>query len=383
MSKLIQKHDNRAAIRWKLLTGVSALALTAYVSSTGVAKAEDTDRPQVWIELGTQIEMMQGLSSPFTAPFMSPATVPVIYGDRSFTKDQRPPLYAFGADGKISFQPENSDWIFSAGIRYGRSHTKRSVRHQSAVPPVTFYLLSQGVLQTSNFNYEKVRAVAAPSSERHMILDFSAGRDVGIGAFGHDGTSNINAGVRMMNIKEGSTVNIFARPEVYFGVTLIFGIFPNIYTSIPAQYGLTAHTARSFKGIGPLLSWNASAAIAGNSSDGELMLDWGVDAAILFGRQKAKTDHSTHASHFHHSKYDRAPAAPLYTPRSYHSTRSQRVTVPNVGGHAGLSLKWPNAKLSIGYRYDTFLNAMDTGIDATKKSNVTFNGPYASISVGL
>ena len=41
MSELIQKHDNRATIRWKLLTGASALALTAYVSSTAMAGAED------------------------------------------------------------------------------------------------------------------------------------------------------------------------------------------------------------------------------------------------------------------------------------------------------------------------------------------------------
>ena len=52
MSELIQKNDNRATIRWKLLTGASALALTAYVSSAGMAKAEDTDRPPIWIELG-------------------------------------------------------------------------------------------------------------------------------------------------------------------------------------------------------------------------------------------------------------------------------------------------------------------------------------------
>ena len=42
MSELIQKNDNRATIRWKLLTGASALALTAYVSSAAIAKAEDT-----------------------------------------------------------------------------------------------------------------------------------------------------------------------------------------------------------------------------------------------------------------------------------------------------------------------------------------------------
>ncbi len=64
-------------------------------------------------------------------------------------------------------------------------------------------------------------------------------------------------------------------------------------------------------------------------------------------------------------------------------TRSRSVTVPNVGGSLGLSVKYPNFKVSVGYRYDTFLNAMNTGIDAAKKSNLTFNGPYASISIGL
>ncbi len=57
--------------------------------------------------------------------------------------------------------------------------------------------------------------------------------------------------------------------------------------------------------------------------------------------------------------------------------------MPNVGGFVGLSYRYTDAKMSIGYRYDTFLNAMDIGIDATKKSNLTFNGPYASISIGL
>ncbi len=56
MSELIQTHDNRATIRWKLLTGASALALTAYVSSASMAKAEDTDRPLIWIETGRQMD---------------------------------------------------------------------------------------------------------------------------------------------------------------------------------------------------------------------------------------------------------------------------------------------------------------------------------------
>ena len=49
----------------------------------------------------------------------------------------------------------------------------------------------------------------------------------------------------------------------------------------------------------------------------------------------------------------------------------------------GLSWRVQDFKVSMGYRADFFFGAMDTGIDAAKKSNTTFNGPYASISVGL
>ena len=83
MSELINTHDNRATIRWKLLTGASALALTAYVASTGIAGAEDADRPQVWIELGGQMEMMNNFSSPFTAPFLLQTPTPDPYKGES------------------------------------------------------------------------------------------------------------------------------------------------------------------------------------------------------------------------------------------------------------------------------------------------------------
>ncbi len=75
---------------------------------------------------------MEGLNAPFTAPFMTAITpTPGPTKGISFTGSQHPPRFAFGEEGKISFQPEDSDWIFSAGIRYGRSHGRQHV-HQAA-----------------------------------------------------------------------------------------------------------------------------------------------------------------------------------------------------------------------------------------------------------
>ena len=113
------------------------------------------------------------------------------------------------------------------------------------------------------------------------------------------------------------------------------------------------------------------------------MLDWGVEAALLFGRQKAKTDHKTvgyYKTKYAHGLY----TLPAYSPpHSHHSTRSRNVTVPNIGGFAGLSMKYTNVKVSVGYRADIFFGAMDRGIDVRKDSDLTFNGPYASVSIGL
>ncbi len=373
MSELIQKYDDRATIRWKLLTGASALALAAYVSSATMARAEDADRPLVWIELGGQMEAMQGLSAPFTAPFMTAITpTPGPYKNGSFIQNQRPPRFAFGEEGKISFQPEDSDWIFAAGVRYGRSHGNRHVHHQTQVAP---YQLTFG---TSHFTFTKYAApfadTKAPFSEKHAIVDFSAGKDIGLGMFGRGGSSTLSAGVRFAQFASRSSVDIHARPVL----TPHFGFFPSLpkYFSWN-QYAMTGHASRDFKGLGPSLSWNASAALLGDAEHGELMLDWGVNAAALFGRQKAKTDHSTQTHHRSNYGY------PIIHQTANSTARTRSVTVPNIGGFAGLSYRYTDAKINLGYRYDAFLNAMDTGIDTAKKSNLSFNGPFASISIGL
>ena len=54
------------------------------------------------------------------------------------------------------------------------------------------------------------------------------------------------------------------------------------------DYAVVASSQRSFRGFGPSIAWNASAPFAGNSDRREISLDWGANAAVLFGRQKAK-----------------------------------------------------------------------------------------------
>jgi hypothetical protein len=206
---------------------------------------------------------------------------------------------------------------------------------------------------------------------------------VGLGLFGRNGSSVVNVGVRFAAFTSQASAYMTGRPNV--GIATRFYHLPSLGISVPVYYAtfhqhlMKGEARRSFHGVGPTLSWEASAALVGNQEDGELTFDWGLNGAVLFGKQRAKTSHSTTATRFRGQQY----AGTLYPPRANHSTRSRSVTVPNLGGFAGLSVKYPNLKVSLGYRADFFFGAMDGGIDSRSTKDVGFRGPFATVSIGL
>jgi hypothetical protein len=377
MSELINVQDNRATIRWKLLAGASALVLSAYMYSADLARAEDSDRPPLWIELGGQVEQLGGTSAKFSAPFMtalSPAPGP--YSGDIFVKGQKTSRFSVGGEGKVTIQPDGSDWVFSASIRYGRANNNKHIHHQSPTPPAT----KNGQPYHFISGTKPFADIKSSYSEQHMIVDFTAGRDVGLGRFGRDGKSAINVGLELDDFVSKNYVDAMGRPLIHFYRGGFGYPIPTFY-----NYTMAAHAERSFRGMGPTFQWEASAALLGDKSDGELSLDWGVQGALLFGRQRAKLDHTTQAYHQPYTYYIwyRGWGYTKIYDNPHPANRSRSVTVPKLGGFAGLSWRTTHAKVSIGYRYETFLNAMDTGIDARKTSNVSFSGPYASFSIGL
>ncbi|HEY5239668.1 MAG TPA: hypothetical protein VIJ62_14900 [Rhizomicrobium sp.] len=348
MSELINTHHSRATIRWKLLAGVSSLALTVYVSAASMVRAEDADHPLLWIELGGQAAWNENSQEAFLSPF-TPA-VPTPFEIISLAAVEKPARASWDENAAISFQPADSKWVFSAGVRYGRSGRHQFLSQRTETPDTP-----TGVLVA----YQNI---TASTSESHAILDFSAGRDVGVGM----GISSfVNLGVRYVQFSASRNTFIQSQPTNVG--------FPYTYHRINAH--LVA--ARKFSGVGPSLSWDASARLAGDRDNGEIGIDWGVNAALLFGRQSARGHHQT-TNVLYYTFYPR---------RSYDNSvpisRGKQITVPNVGGFAGVSWRVPNAKVSVGYRADFFFGAMDGGIDTARKENVGFYGPFASVSVGL
>jgi hypothetical protein len=141
------------------------------------------------------------------------------------------------------------------------------------------------------------------------------------------------------------------------------------------------------------VSWSGAVPFAGSSRGAELDFDWGINAAVLFGRQKAyvqddvKVQYNDGGIGPRYSLLLGLPAfgelQTVYQHAHAPSTRSRSVVVPNLGAFAGLSFKYDAAKVSFGYRADFFFGAMDGGIDARKSYDRNFHGPFATISIGL
>lgn len=382
MSELIK--TNPANVRVNLLVTASAMAILG-LGCSGALAGDADDRPTVWIELGGALAHLSAGEEKFAPPFVlrtprpSPENIdPLSVG--------HPPRSSFDKEGKITFEPKSSDWVFSVGVRYGRSNADQHLRQQS--PYLTQPLNAKTVARFPyNFapffrNALQFIDTTQKNEETHAVVDFQAGKDVGLGMFGNNVTSVFSLGVRFAQFTSRTNVAFKSDPDAhvkYFQYQSLHIPVGGVYHS----YQATAQARRSFLGVGPSLSWNASTPLMGTPKDSEITLDWGANAALLFGRQKARVHHQTIA-HYHYGRYS------AYNPPStpYHMTppdkeRSRSVAVPNFGGFAGLSFSYGTGKVSLGYRADFFLGAMDGGLDTHKSKNRGYYGPFATISIGL
>ena len=384
MSELVNmaSHPN---FKWRLLSGVSAITLMAVGQQAAFA---GEDHPTVWIEVGSQLERLTDGQESFVPPFVSallenPFTPP--------SEVQRPPRYSFGQEARLTFEPEGTNWVFSAAVRYARAN--RTGNSHEEIPQASAHSL---ISIPANEKY--ITSTLAPSAKRYattaaqmhstsLTLDFQAGKDVGLGVFGSHGTSTFSAGVRFAQFTSRSKVRIDSDPNAAFSYKYLtsFAGYSGIF-KIPRQdwdlYAGKMNVTRSFHGVGPSLSWDDSAMMFGGADTSSVSLDWGLNAALLFGRQKMQAHHTTTAHHGS-QRHGSGPLPTLY-PTNVHSTaRSRSIIVPNIGGFAGFSLRFPNAKVSVGYRIDAFFGAMDGGVDTRKTYDRDFYGPFATISIGL
>jgi len=395
MSELINIRNKQNNIRLNLLVTTSAVVLAACVASVqqGAAAA---GRPTVWIEGGWQFESVTGQNDALVPPLDGLATTgfpdtPTAAnfldqgagGFPSFTKMENVLGRSAGAEGSISFQPKGSDWVFGVSARYGRAHSRRHTLQRHDVTGHQTYitgLFSGRHLTTPS--YTNYIDQATDNSEAHTIIDFKVGRDVGLGLFGEKTDSVVSFGARYIQMNMASKGHSYGAPGVRFyhlktilaGSKYYVGAWPRISATLLERYS-------DLRALGPSVSWANTTGIWGNLDDGQVALDWGVNAALLFGRQKVKINYSTYARVEHGQGY--GAVNEILASGTGHRSQSRRVIVPNLGGFAALSFRFTNAKISAGYRTDFFFNAMDRGLDTSHSVTTGYNGPYATISIGL
>jgi len=364
--------------RWQLLTTVSALALLAVVS-VHPAKAE-TDRPTIWFELGGQLERVSAKQELFEPLFIQNSIRAPLWKVTP-ANVQRAPRYSTGGEASIRFEPAASDWVISASLRYGRSNRKKEGQQQTLPPTLVpgSGLGGGGAVGLIPARLQVANQFVTKQNASYALADFKAGKDVGLGLFG--GHATAAAGIRFAQFSSTSNTTLKSRPTLgEIKVKNIFGFNQAYY--YPHVYQAAASDKRNFHGVGPTLSFEGAQTLAGKPDSMQFVFDWGVNAALLFGRQKANTQHETQASSFKMTATTKYNKQALYhTAKS--DSRSRSVIVPNLGAVAGLSVAFPNAKLSFGYRADFFFGAMDGGIDTRKTADRIFHGPYAKIAVGL
>jgi iron complex outermembrane receptor protein len=359
---------------------------------------KDNGKPTLWVELGGQLEHITGQGAAYSPQFLSSySTSSILHQGTTPTEAQQPPLFSAGEEAKISYQPDDSDWLVLASIRYGRSGNKMRVHHQTDNPPPLTYQGGQPVPHTSSharsITPEKFVSTQVYHQESHSIMDFQAGKDVGLGLFGQDISTVLNAGIRFAQFASHSSVDMRARPDLHFkyfpsshAPTRAPGPHPSFHT-----YHAYENASRKFQGVGPSISWNGSMPVSGDQGNG-IDFDWGANGALLFGRQKTVVRHQESGRFFTKSPQGfctqgvNAITHPCYNIVYQHGgghNTNRAVTVPNLGGFAGVSYRYNNAKISFGYRTDFFFGALDGGIDKPKSENLGFSGPFATISFGI
>jgi hypothetical protein len=392
MSEIMQTQAGKS-YRRRLLITASTAALVVFCYGAQQAQASDEDRPTVWIEGGYSFSGITGSHEPAMPLFDSGLKEA---GFTSVSDLQNILSKSYGAEGGISFQPEGSDWVFSAYAKYGRANGKRRIHQEKEFSGTlfTFYnpFYGRSVVQTQIMpkGYEDV---TSREIETHTIVDFQVGKDVGLGLFGRHDRATIGFGVRYAQMTATSHVQVFGRAEGEF-IDLPENLIGNVkYLPVPFYHNssILAERAGSFQGIGPSVSWKSYTSLFGDDDAGEVDFDWGINAALLFGRQKLKVHHDV-ADSYHYAVPYVLPSNPAkYLPHSATSTshsavnasHSHSVTVPNIGGFAGVSYRFTNAKVSAGYRADFYFGAMDGGFDTHRSINVGYHGPFATISIGL
>ena len=318
----------------------------------------------LWVQLGGQVSRLDGdveMYNPWVPERL--AASPAVQKEDLDWGDIR--------DVKLTLAPANG-WQVAGAYRWGRTNGSFRGGAYEEVPGAVNANTGQ-YLQRDNHVITAVR-----DHEEYAVAEFMVGKDVGLGAWGNDARSVLAAGLRYASFASTSHVGMDGIPD---------SVFP---TAIGTKYG-TQHwthflteidSSRDFEGAGPAVSWEAQGRLWEGERAGHVDLDWKIGGGVLFGKQTNESREERYAIYTQSEGLKYSTETVRYDeaiPRS----REDDVTVPNLTLELGLSYEIDRIKVSTGYSYDRFFDAIDGGFDEAKRYDRTIQGPYFRLSVGF
>jgi hypothetical protein len=321
------------------------------------------------VEIGGQVQRHDAPNEIYRPDFLDSFAAPLDPSGK-----QREDLdWGDGREIKLSYAPAGG-WRVSLGARFGETNRgERVLLEGEAV------LACAGVCEYGGAHpLTDYGATHLAAKEEHTIVDFHVGHDVGLGSV-EGSQSTILAGIRYADFKSNLSGSLYGTPD-WQPPSGDFLFNPATHH----HYEASIQAERSFKGAGPVISWEASANLFDYDASGRVDLDWGLSGGVLFGKQKAAVNGEETGAYYSqkYGDWPKPPESETSTPLNPPS-RSKSVTVPVLGAGLGLSYKIDRVNVGAGYRWERYFNAIDGGITEHKSYDRTIDGPYFKIAVGF
>jgi hypothetical protein len=288
---------------------------------------------------------------------------------------------------RLTYRPDRSPWTVSTSVRHGATNSgiTRLHREEASGPKACSFpiaglgglLCNPSSAKYSPYNFKAAMNwsdASAVNAEEHTLVDFEVGRDLGVGAF--NVKSSLALGLRYAQFRSTTDATLYGIPD--------WDHLPDGWATIPVEshyYGASLAATRKFKGAGPTLSWQASKWLLGDELVGHVDLDWSATGGVLFGKQWSGIGGFEQHGEFLGVYNTRPRPAVAKTPVS--SDRSGSATIPLLDLSVGVSYEIQRLKLSTGYRWERYFDAIDAGYQDGEQYDRTIDGPYFKIAVGF
>jgi hypothetical protein len=300
-----------------------------------------------------------------------------------------------GRELKLTYRPSSGPWTIAAQTRFGRTNAHNAPAAQQQTEPVCGFSGPLAFLcqpddpkygPYSEFSEANWSDASVVDRESYDLLDLLVGRDVGFGALSR---STVSGGLRHAHFESTTRSRFRGTPDWGLYPGFIFdGVAPGVVEH--SLYGANSDSAREFRGLGPVINWDAAYPLLGNETSGRLEVDWSLGGGVLFGDQETafrSSEQGQHSSIFGAALTGLAIApatnTPIALPGPVDEHRQRSTSVPMAAASLGLSYHVDRIDIGAGYRWERYYDVLDAGSIEAKDYDRIIDGPYFKVSVGF